>query len=76
MLVIQCTQIWSHLVILCMYYDTCLFLNLALPIAPPRDIVPTTTPPRAKEVAEEEEVDNQVRRFFPESWLFDVVETK
>ena len=23
-----------------------------------------------------EEVDNQVRRFFPESWLFDVVETK
>ena len=52
--------------ILCMYYDTCLFL----------DIVPTTTPPSAKEVAEEEEVDNQVRRFFPESWLFDVVETK
>ena len=52
--------------ILCMYYDTCLFLDLALP----------TTPPSAKEVAEEEEVDNQVRRFFPESWFFDVVETK
>ena len=49
-----------------MYFGTCLFL----------DIVATTTPPRAKEVAEEEEVDNQVRRFFPESWLFDVVETK
>ena len=49
-----------------MYFDTCLFLDLGQP----------TTPPSAKEVAEEEEVDNQVRRFFPESWFFDVVETK
>ena len=49
-----------------MYFDTCLFLAET----------DTTTPPSAKEVAEEEEVDNQVRRFFPESWLFDVVETK
>ena len=49
-----------------MYFDTCLFLGVSV----------TTTPPRPKEVAEEEEVDNQVRRFFPESWLFDVVETK
>ena len=54
-------------IFMCMYFDACLFLDVA---------VPTTTPPRAKEVAEEEEVDNQVRRFFPESWLFDVVETK
>ena len=53
-------------IFMCMYFFACLFL----------DVVATTTPPRAKEVAEEEEADNQVRRFFPESWLFDVVETK
>ena len=47
---------------MCMYFGTCLFLV--------KVVAPT------KEVAEEEEVDNQVRRFFPESWLFDVVETK